>query len=224
MFDRVISFVGKDNLEKIKKSAVLVVGLGGVGGYATEALARSGIGSLILIDFDTIDKSNLNRQIITNQNNIGMSKVDEAKKRIASINPDCHVITNQVFLNKDTINILDNYHIDYIIDACDSVAAKKLLIDYSLDKNIKLISSMGTANKIDPTKLAIIDIRKTSYDPLAKILRKYVIDKKTNKKVMVVSSTESPIRKDCLSSLVFVPATSGLLCANYVIKDIIDSK
>lgn len=222
MFERVISFMGEDNFNKLKNKTVLIIGLGGVGGYAFESLVRSGIDNLIIIDFDIIDKSNLNRQIITNNNNIGKSKVDIAKARGLSINPDCHIITHNIFLDKDNINILDNYKIDYIIDACDSVPTKKILIDYAIDKNIKLISSMGTANKIDPSKLEIIDIRKTSYDPLAKILRKYVLDKKTNKKVMVVSSTEVPIRKDILSSLVFVPATAGLLCANYVIRDIVN--
>ena len=221
MFERVTDFIGEDKLNKIKEKTVLIVGLGGVGGYALESLVRTGIENLILIDFDKIDKSNINRQIITNQNNIGEYKIDVAKDRVLSINPDCQIIAYKTFLDKDTINILDNHQIDYIIDACDSVEAKKLLIDYSIEHNIKLISSMGTANKIDPTKLAILDIRKTSYDPLAKILRKYVLDKKTNQKIMVVSSTEQPIRKDKLSSLVFVPATAGLLCSNYVIKDII---
>lgn len=223
MFERVISFLGEDNLNKIKSKTVLLVGLGGVGGYAMESLIRSGIENIILIDYDKVDESNLNRQIITNRSNIGKYKVDVAKERILSINPECNVTALNIFLDKDKINILDKYHIDYIIDACDSVEAKKLLIDYSLDKHIKLISSMGTANKIDPTKLAVIDIRKTSYDPLAKILRKYVIDKRINTKVMVVSSTEEPIRKDILSSLVFVPGTAGILCANYVIKDIINN-
>ena len=223
MFERVISFVGNDNFEKIKEKTVLVVGLGGVGGYAVESLIRSGINNIILIDFDKIDESNLNRQIITNNNNIGQYKTDVMKERILSINPECNVSLHNIFLDKDSISILDNYQIDYIVDACDSVQAKKLLIDYSLDKDIKLISSMGTANKIDPTKLSITDIRKTSYDPLAKILRKYVIDKKTNKKVMVVSSTEQPIRTDILSSLMFVPATAGILCAKYIISDIINN-
>ena len=223
MFERVISLVGDSNFEKIKKRTVLVVGLGGVGGYATEALIRSGISNIILTDFDKIDESNLNRQIITNQKNIGKYKTDIMKERILSINPECKVSLHNLFLDKDTIGILDNYQIDYIVDACDYVQAKKLLIDYSLDNNIKLISSMGTANKIDPTKLAIIDIRKTSYDPLAKILRKYVVDKKTNKKVMVVSSTEEPIKNNQLSSLMFVPATSGILCAKYIISDIINN-
>ena len=223
MFTRVEDLIGKDNLEKIKIKTICLVGLGGVGGYAMESLIRSGIENIILIDFDKVEISNLNRQIISNQSNLGISKVEAAKERILSINPEVKVIMENIFLDSNNINILNKYHIDYIIDACDSTNTKKLLIDYSMDKDIKLISSMGTANKIEPTKLTILDIRKTSYDPLAKILRKYVIDKKTNKKVMVVSSTEPPIRKDKLASLVFVPATAGLLIGNYIIKDIINN-
>lgn len=223
MFERVIQFMGEDNLNKIKNKTILVVGLGGVGGYALETLVRSGISNLILIDFDKIDITNLNRQVITNQNNIGLYKVEVAKDRVLSINPECKVNIEKIFLNKDNINILDKYKIDYIVDACDSVEAKKLLIDYSIEKDIKLISSMGTANKIEPSKLEVLDIRKTSYDPLAKIIRKYVNDKKINKKIMVVSSTETPIRKDKLSSLVFVPAVAGILISNYIIKDIINN-
>ena len=222
MFERVIDFLGEDNLNKIKNTTVLIVGLGGVGGYALETLVRSGIGSLILMDYDKVDFSNLNRQIITNKNNIGLYKVDVARDRILSINPECNVTILKEFLNKDNITILEKYNIDYIVDACDTLDAKKLLIDYSIEHNIDIISSMGTANKIEPTKLEVLDIRKTSYDPLAKKLRKYVLDKKTNKKIMVVSSTETPIRRDKLSSLVFVPATSGILCANYIIKKIVD--
>ena len=223
MFERTISLVGELNFKKIQEKTVLIVGLGGVGGYATESLVRSGINNLILIDHDTIDITNLNRQIIATSNNIGNNKVDEFKKRILEINPECNIITHKLFLDRTNSNILDNYKIDYIIDCCDSVDTKKLLIDYSISKNIKLISSMGTANKLEPTKLEIIDIRKTSYDPLAKILRKYVNDLKTNKKIMVISSKEEPIKKQGLSSLIFVPATAGLLCSNYVIKDIIEN-
>ena len=222
MFSRVISLLGEENFSKINKKAVLVVGLGGVGGYAVEALVRSGISNLILIDYDKIDISNLNRQIITNNNNIGNDKVTVMKERILSINPNCNVIVINTFLNDETITLLDNYHFDYIVDACDSVQAKKLLIDYALEKDIKLISSMGTAKKLDPEKLTITDIRKTAYDPLAKILRKYVLEKKTNKKIMVVSSTEVPIKNDVLASMMFVPATAGILCAKYIINDIIN--
>ena len=140
MFERVIQFMGEDNLNKIKNKTILVVGLGGVGGYALETLVRSGISNLILIDFDKIDITNLNRQVITNQNNIGLYKVDVAIDRVLSINPDCNVNIEKIFLKKDNINILDKYKIDYIVDACDSVEAKKLLIDYSIEKDIKLIS------------------------------------------------------------------------------------
>lgn len=224
MFTRTISLIGNENFNKIKDKTILIVGLGGVGGYAVESLIRSGIHNLILIDHDIIDITNINRQIISTNKNIGNNKVDEFKKRINDINPNCNVITYKIFLNRDNYQILDNHHIDYIIDCCDSVDTKKLLIDYSLSKNIKLISSMGTANKLDPTKLEITDIRKTSYDPLAKILRKYVVDLKTNKKIMVVSSTEPPIKNKQLSTLIFVPASAGLLCSNYVINDIIKTE
>lgn len=222
MFERTISLIGNENFNKIKEKIVLIVGLGGVGGYAVEALVRSGIHNFILIDHDKVDITNINRQIISTNNNIGNNKVDEFKKRILEINPNCNVTIHKLFLDRNNYSILDNYQIDYIIDCCDSVDTKKLLIDYSLNKNIKLISSMGTANKLDPTKLTITDIRKTSYDPLAKILRKYVNDLKINKKIIVVSSTEQPIKRENLSTLIFVPATAGFLCANYVIKDIID--
>lgn len=222
MFERTISLIGNENFNKIKEKTILIVGLGGVGGYATEALVRSGIHNLILIDHDKVDITNINRQIIATNNNIDNNKVNEFKKRILEINPNCNVTIHKLFLDRNNYSILDNYQIDYIIDCCDSVDTKKLLIDYSLNKNIKLISSMGTANKLDPTKLTITDIRKTSYDPLAKILRKYINDLKTNKKIMVVSSTEQPLKRENLSTLIFVPATAGLLCANYVIKDIID--
>lgn len=222
MFERTISLIGETNFKKIQEKTVLIVGLGGVGGYATEALVRSGITNLILIDHDTIDTSNLNRQIISTSKNIGNNKVDEFKKRILEINPNCNVIIHKLFLDKTNYNFLNNYQIDYIVDCCDSVETKKLLINYSINNNIKLISSMGTANKLDPTKLEITDIRKTSYDPLAKILRKYVNNLKTNNKIMVISSTEEPLKRENLSTLIFVPATAGLLCANYIIKDIIE--
>ena len=217
MFEKTIALIGEDNFNKIKTKTILVVGIGGVGGFATEALIRSGIHNIILIDHDTIDITNLNRQIIANTKNVKNHKVKEFENRIKEINPDCNVITYKLFLDDTNIDILNNHNIDYIVDACDS------LINYSINKNIKLISSMGTANKIDPTKLEITDIRKTSYDPLAKILRKYVNDLKINKKIMVVSSKESPAKKEQLSTLIFVPATAGILCAKYVINDIISN-
>ena len=139
MFERTISLVGQENFNKIKEKTVLVVGLGGVGGYATESLIRSGIHNIILIDHDTVDITNLNRQIISTNKNIGNDKVDEFKKRILDINPNCNVITHKLFLDRTNYQLLDNYKIDYIIDCCDSTDTKKLLIDYSLEKDIKIL-------------------------------------------------------------------------------------
>lgn len=221
MFERTISLIGNDNLELIKSKTVLVVGLGGVGGYVAETLIRSGIENIILVDYDTISLSNLNRQIISTRENIGNKKTLEFKKRINSINPKCNVTILDMFLESSNINILDNYKIDYIADACDAVKTKELLIDYSIKNNIKLISSMGTGNKFDPSKLTITDIRKTSYDPLAKIIRKYVISNHIKEKIMVVSSVEPPIKSNKVSSIAFVPASSGILISNYIINDIL---
>lgn len=221
MFERINTLIGQDNLDKIKNTQVLVVGIGGVGGYAVESLIRSGVENIILIDHDNIDITNLNRQIISLNSNIGMPKVTIMNERIKDINPNCNITTHKIFLDETNINQLNNYKIDYIIDACDSTNTKKLLIDYSIEKDIKLISCMGTANKLDPTKLQITDLTKTSYDPLAKILRKYLKEKKINKKIIVVSSTEEPIKTSSLSSMIFVPASAGILCANYIIKDIL---
>lgn len=221
MFERVISLIGIDKFNLLQTKTVLVVGVGGVGGYAVEALVRSGIKKIIIIDHDTISISNLNRQIIAEQENIGYDKVLALTKRIHSINPQCEVTPLKIFLDKDNLSLLEEHHIDYIVDACDTVDTKKLLIDYSIKKDINLISSMGTAKKLDPTALKIVDIRQTSYDPLAKIMRKYVNSLHTKKKIMVISSTEPPINNPELASMIFVPATAGILCANYIVKDII---
>ena len=221
MFERTISLIGNDNLELIKSKTVLVVGLGGVGGYVVETLIRSGIENIILVDYDTISLSNLNRQIISTRENIGNKKTLEFKKRINSINPKCNVTILDMFLERSNINVLDNYKIDYIADACDTVKTKELLIDYSTKNNIKWISSMGTGNKFDPSKLTITDIRKTSYDPLAKIIREYVISNHIKEKIMVVSSVEPPIKSNKVSSIAFVPASSGILISSYIINDIL---
>ena len=223
MFERTISLIGNDNLELIKSKTVLVVGLGGVGGYVVETLIRSGIENIILVDYDTISLSNLNRQIISTRENIGNKKTLEFKKRINSINPKCNVTILDMFLESSNINILDNYKIDYIADACDAVKTKELLIDYSIKNNIKLISSMGTGNKFDPSKLTITDIRKTSYDPLAKIIRKFIREEHINEKIMVLTSSEQPIKSNIstIPSAIFVPASAGLLIGSYVIKELL---
>jgi len=209
-----------EDLNKLKNQCVVIIGLGGVGGSALEAIVRSGVNNIILIDNDIIDVTNLNRQILSLRSNIGKYKVDVAYDRIKDINPDCNVIKLNIFLDESNILELFKYDIDYVIDACDTVDTKVLLIKECLNRNIKIISSMGTANKFNPLKLEIIDISKTNYDPLAKILRKKLKNIGI-KNTMVVSSNEKPINKKELGSNSLVPNTSGILCASYVINDIL---
>lgn len=225
MFDREIKLIGKDNLNKIQSKIVLLIGLGGVGGYSLETLIRAGIENIIIVDYDIIDITNLNRQILTTTKNISKLKTEVAKSRILDINPNCNITMINTKLTKDNINILFNNKIDYIIDACDSIDVKKELIIQSIKRKIKLITCCGTGNKLDPTKFSITDIRKTSYDPIAKILRKFVIDNKIKDKVMVVSSTEQPKKiEGKISSISYVPSIAGILLTSYVINDIIIDK
>ena len=225
MFDREIKLIGIDNYNKIKTKTVAIIGIGGVGGYAVESLTRCGIENIIIADYDKIDITNLNRQIISMQDNIGQYKVDICKERIHNINPNCNVITIKEKLNIDNLDILFKYNIDYIIDACDTLSVKQQLIIEAKKRNIKLISSMGTGRKTHPELLKVCDIRETSYDPLAKKIRLFVKQNNIKSKVMVVSSTEKPkeITDNTVSSICFVPAVAGLLCSNYVINDIIDN-
>ena len=212
-----------DKINKIHSKHVLVIGLGGVGSYAVEALIRSGIENITIVDKDVIDITNLNRQLMTTFDNIGKYKTDEIEKRIISINPNCKVkkITKNIDLNNIDELFIDN--IDYVVDACDTLSVKMELIRICKRKDIKLISSMGTGNKMDPSRLKIMDIKKTNYDPLAKKIRKMIRDEKINGKVMVVCSDEQPNVKinKIIPSNSFVPATSGLLCASYIINDIV---
>ena len=220
-FDRIINLIDKTKFDKLKNTKVLLVGCGGVGGYSLETLVRSGIENIDIIDFDKIDITNLNRQIITNLSNINLLKVEEAKKRALSINENILINIYSIFLDKDNIKEILNNKYDYIIDACDSINTKIELILNKEIYNYKLISCMGTAKKIDPTKLSITTLDKTSYDPLAKVIRKKLKELKYNKKVHVISSTEEPIKCDNLGSLMMVPATAGILCATYIINDVI---
>ena len=222
MFDRTINLIGEENFKKITNTTVAVIGLGGVGGYAVESLIRSGISSIILVDYDTIEISNINRQIIAAQKHIGYFKVDEMEKRILNIHPTCKITKLYDKLSIDNIESLFSYSFDYVIDACDTISVKEELIKRCLEKNIKIISCMGTGNKLDPSQLEISDIWKTSYDPIAKKIRKYLKDQKIYQKVPVVYSKEQNKKfEGCIPSMIFVPATAGILCANYVIRDII---
>ena len=223
MFDRIERLIGKDNLDRIREKCVLIVGVGGVGGSALETLIRSGIENVIVVDYDVVDITNLNRQVISNNNNIGTKKVDVCLDFCKNINPNCSVKKYDMFLSNENIDkVFDENKIDFVIDACDSIKTKQLLISESIKRNIEFISCMGTGNKLDPTKLQITDIRKTTNDPLAKLMRKWVKDERIKQKVPVVSSLEVPIKKDkVISTMSFVPNTAGILLANYVIKKII---
>ena len=222
-FSRLEKVIGEDNVSLINNKCVLILGVGGVGGYVAEALARSNIGKLILVDFDVVDESNINRQIIALESTIGMKKVDVLEKRIKEINSGCEVIKIDRFIDLDNYLELFEYNIDYFVDACDTMTVKKAVIKECIKRKINFISSMGTGNKLDPSKLEIVDIRKTVNDPLAKVIRRFVKDEKINGKVMVLSSTELPVKtgERTPGSTAFVPASAGLLIASYVVRQFI---
>lgn len=225
-FCRLEKIIGKDNVDILNNKCVLVLGCGGVGGYVCEALARSNIGTLILVDYDNVDESNINRQIIALESTIGRLKVDVLEERIKDINPDCKVIKISEFIDSNNLSNLFQENVDYFIDACDTVSTKKCVILECLKRDIPFISCMGTGNKLDPTKLDIIDIRDTVNDPLARIIRKFVKDNKINKKIMVLSSSELPIKTGDRTpgSSAFVPSSAGLLIASYVVRKFISYK
>lgn len=220
--DRLRKILSDENIEKIKSKTVLIIGLGGVGGHALESIVRMGVGRVIIVDNDIVDITNLNRQLISLNSNIGEKKVDVAEKRILDINPNCNVIKLDKFIDENNILELFKYDIDYVIDACDTVTTKILLIKECLNRNIKIISSMGTGNKFHPEKLEITEIKKTSYDPLAKVIRNKFKNEK--RKIMVVSSTEKGVKLEDRTpgSTSLVPSTAGILCASFVINDILE--
>lgn len=221
MFERLITLIGEDDVNKLKKANVLIVGLGGVGGYALETLVRSGIYNLTIVDGDIVELSNLNRQIISKMDVIGRPKALVAQARTLEINPDVNLKVINQFISEDNFSLLNIDSFDYVIDACDDLNLKMLLIK-NADK-YKLISSMGTANKMDMTRFKITTIDKTSYDPLAKIIRKKIKEEKIRTKFKVVSSDEKVMKNGTkLGTIAYMPAVSGLLCASYVINDIIN--
>ena len=231
-FSRTELLIGKENLEKLHNSKIAIFGLGGVGSYVVEALTRVGIGNFILIDNDVVDISNLNRQIIATRKTIGRDKVEVEKERILEINPEAKILTYKEFFMPSSENLFDN-SVDYIIDCIDTVTAKIELVVRAKKLNIPIISSMGTGNKLDPTKLEISDIFQTSICPLAKVMRKE-LKTRNIKDLKVVYSKESPIKpigvsdeilnksKRIPGSISFVPSTAGLLIASEVVKDLIN--
>lgn len=222
MYDRLIKLIGMSNYDKLSSKTVAVIGLGGVGSSCTEALVRGGIGNVVIVDFDIIDISNLNRQILTTKENIGNKKTDEEEMRIKSIS-NCNVVKLNIFLDENNIDELFSISFDYLIDACDSINTKKCIIRECLKRSIPFISCMGTGNKLDPLKFKICDIRDTSYDPIAKIIRKYVKDNNIKEKVMVLCSDE-PAKKVSgnISSISYMPVVAGNICASYIIRKILE--
>ena len=223
-FDRFKKLISEDSFENISSKTVLVVGVGGVGGYVVETLVRSGIGKIIIVDGDMVDETNINRQIIALSSTVGQSKVDVFEKRIKDINEKCEVIKINKFIDASNIDILFDYEFDYLVDACDTVSTKLALIDRCILEKRKFISSMGTGNKLDPSMLEIVDVRKTVNDPLSRIVRKHVKDKRINDKVLVLSSRELPIKTGdrIPGSTSFVPSSAGLLIASYIIRTFIN--
>lgn len=219
-FSRLTKIIGESGLKSLSDKTILVLGCGGVGGYVIEALVRSSVGKLIIVDYDIVDESNINRQIIALDSTIGLKKVDILEKRIKDINSECLVIKIDSFINQDNFNELFENDIDFFVDACDTVSTKKAVILECLKRKIPFISCMGTGNKFDPSKLEIIDIRKTINDPLARMLRKFIKDEKINDKVLVLSSSELPVKTGDRTpgSTAFVPSSAGLLIASYIVR------
>ena len=240
------SFFGKEAMDRLKGSRVAVFGVGGVGGYTVEALARSGVGAIDIIDDDKVCLTNINRQIIATTKTVGKYKVDVAKERIEEINPDCKVTAFRTFYMPETADRFDFTQYDYVVDAIDTVTGKIALIENAKNAGTPIISSMGAGNKVDPTAFEVADIYKTSVCPLARVMR-YELKRRGIKKLKVVYSKEKPIppiadedpnsENSCLSkadkvagkkagagSTAFVPSVAGLIIAGEVIKDIIGYK
>ena len=231
-YSRTALLLGDDAMEKLKNAKVAVFGLGGVGGYVVEALARSGVGALELIDHDTISITNINRQLLATRKTIGMDKAQAAKERVLDIDPDIQVVARKEFFSPDTAQDFDFAGYDYVVDAVDTVTAKLALVTAAQAAGTPIISSMGTGNKLDPTKFQIADITKTSVCPLARIMRKECA-KRGIRHLKVLYSTEDPItvplpegeelpegRRALPGSVAFVPSVAGLIIAGEVIKDL----
>ena len=222
IYTRTELMIGKDAVERLKGSHVAVFGVGGVGGYAAEALARAGVGELTLIDPDCVSPSNINRQIIALNSTVGQKKVEAMRDRIFDINPECRVLALPVFYSKDNEDEVDFSAFDYIIDAIDTVKSKIAIIIRAKRLGIKVISSMGAGNKLDPTRFRVADISKTEVDPLARAVRQS-LRREGIYSLKVVYSNEPPVgerAEGAPGSISFVPGAVGLILAGEVIKDI----
>lgn len=232
--ERVQLLLGKDQVSYLSQCRVLVAGIGGVGSYAIEALARTGIGTIVMVDKDVVDITNLNRQIMATYSTVGKEKGEAMKERILSYNSQCEVVYIQSFVNQELLNQLPE--VDFVIDAIDTVSAKLDLIDFYHNKQIPFISSLGMGNRLDPSKVEVRELFQTEGDPLARSIRSQTRKRGMDYQIPVVFSTEQPMvqrevihpdgktRKEQIppSSAMFVPATAGLLCASYCIRKLLE--
>ncbi|MZQ86173.1 tRNA threonylcarbamoyladenosine dehydratase [Paenibacillus sp. 5J-6] len=241
-FSRTELAIGPEGLDVMKNSTVVVLGIGGVGAIAAEALARTGIGRLILIDKDVVDITNINRQIHALTTTVGQPKADLMRDRIKLINPECDVISMRMFYTEETYEEVFAHHIDYVLDASDTISYKIHLIKQCLERKIPIVSSMGAANKMDPSLFKIADISKTSMDPVARVVRQKLRKEGIKKGVKVVFSTEEPMkpREDVTQQIVpenapeirkakqppasnaFVPPVAGLIMVSEAVKDLLE--
>lgn len=211
----------QNDFEKINNLSVLIIGVGGVGGYVAESLVRCGINNIILVDYDIVDITNINRQIIALHSTIGKKKIEVLKERILDINPNCNVKTRDIFYNEDNKDIIFQDEIDYVFDCCDSIKSKEILIRECIKRDIKIISSMGAGFKFEPSKIKISKLKNTSYDKIAKILRYNLKDNKKCLDIPVVYSDEEvKIKGDVIGSNSYIPSMFGLYMTSFLINDI----
>ena len=234
-FLRTAMLLGSESVARLEKARVAVFGIGGVGGYTVEALARSGIGNIDVIDNDTVSISNINRQILATHSTVGMPKVEAAKQRILDINPDCNIRTHQLFYTPETADMFDFAEYDYIVDCIDTVTGKLALVERAMAVGTPIICCMGTGNKLDASAFQVADISKTSMCPLARIMRKE-LGKRGIKHLKVVYSREEALsptgweeeaaalgKRQIPGSVAFVPGAAGLVLAGEVIKDLVQA-
>lgn len=224
--------IGQEGLDKLQKSNVIIFGVGGVGSFACEAIARAGVGNMTIVDFDDVDITNINRQIPALHSTVGRYKVDVMKERLLDINPNLNIKTVRNVYNAETSDEILTEDYDYVVDAIDMVTSKIKLIEVCNEKGFKIVSSMGMGNKLDPTKIVVTDIYKTHTCPLAKVLRRELKNRRI-KKLKVVYSTEQPIelkekimngRKVTPGSVSFVPSVGGLVIASVVVRDLLEQE
>lgn len=222
MFERTLKIMTQESLDKIKEQKVLLVGVGGVGGFALEALLRMGFSNITIVDSDCFEESNLNRQILCTRKTIGKSKTEVAKQRALEINPSAPITTYPIFLTEENLEEVFKESYDYILDACDTITTKVLLIKKAHERGIKIISCMGTGNRFEPSKVTITSLDKTHNDPLAKAMRTILRKENLSFKVPVVWSSELPvkIKEATPGSIVLVPAVAGLQMVFFILKDL----